>query len=92
MFLVLLFAVRLAVRLVARALRGVNMLPVLGEFNKILGFAFGFVNGLLDCWLLMLALWICSSLAAQRAPFLAPDMLAQSRIYTFLANFNPFAV
>lgn len=92
LFLLVCLAVRIVVRVLGRMLRRFNDLPILGTFNRILGFAFGFVSGLLDCWLLAMALWLLGNVAAKDLPFLGSGVLGQSAAYRFLANFNPFTV
>ncbi len=92
LFLIICLVVYTAVRILARALRSINSLPVLGQVNKIFGFALGFVTGILDCWLLAMLLWAASGIAMGRLPFVTQEVLAHSYIYTFLGNFNPFTV
>lgn len=92
LFLVICLLVHAAARILERALRSINYLPVLGSLNKMLGFALGFVAGLLDCWLLAMALWAGSAAAMGRLPFLTQEMLSHSALYGLFANFNPFAV
>ena len=41
--------VRVLCRMLGRVLRGINAIPLIGGLNRILGFAFGFVSGLLNC-------------------------------------------
>lgn len=92
LFLVICLLVHAAARILERALRSINYLPVLGQVNKMFGFALGFVAGVLDCWLLAMALWAGSAVAMGRLPFLTQEALSHSILYTFLASFNPFAV
>lgn len=91
-FFVVCLLVRGAFRLVASWLRHINGVPLLGTVNQALGFAFGFVTGALDCWLICLLLWLAASITAGQVAFLTPDALGGSYIYTFLANYNPFLV
>ena len=47
-FLSVWIVVRVLCRMLGRVLRGINAIPLIGGLNRILGFAFGFVSGLLD--------------------------------------------
>lgn len=49
-FLSVWIVVRVLCRMLGRVLRGINAIPLIGGLNRILGFAFGFVSGLLNCW------------------------------------------
>lgn len=91
-FVVVCLVVRLLVGVLARMMRGINAVPLVGDLNKLLGFLMGLVSGALDCWLLAMALWALSGFAVGRFPFLAPDLLARSAVYRLLGNFNPFIV
>ena len=46
-FLSVWIVVRVLCRMLGRVLRGINAIPLIGGLNRILGFAFGFVSGLL---------------------------------------------
>lgn len=92
LFIVICLVVYVAVHILERALRSINRLPLVGSVNKMFGFALGFVAGILDCWLLSMLLWAASAIAMGRLPFLTGEVLSHSVIYTFMANFNPFAV
>ena len=50
-FLSVWIVVRVLCRMLGRVLRGINAIPLIGGLNRILGFAFGFVSGLLNCWI-----------------------------------------
>lgn len=91
-FLVACMVIRALFSFLVKLMRAFNGLPVLGTLNRILGFAFGFVTGVLDCWLICLVLWAVASASAGRIPFLTTASLSQSVIYTFFLQFNPFLV
>ena len=90
-FILVCLAVRLVVRLLAALLRHLNDIPLLGEVNKALGFAFGFVTGILDCWLLSVGLWLAAAVTNGSVPVLTPAVLEASFAYRLLAHVNPFA-
>lgn len=90
LFLAVWILVRAVFRLIARWLRGINAIPLVGTLNKMLGLAFGVVAGLLNCWIFSLAVWMVSGLTGGRLEFLSSGALAHSRIYTLLSGFNPF--
>lgn len=90
-FILVCLAVRLLVRLLARLFRHLNDLPLLGEVNKALGFAFGAVTGVLDCWLLSVGLWLVASVTGGSVAWLTPGTLDLSAVYRLLAHANPFA-
>ena len=91
LFILVCLGVRLAVRLLAALLRHLNDLPLLGSVNKALGFAFGFVTGVLDCWLLSVGLWLAAALTNGSVPYLTAQTLNLSAVYRLLAHANPFA-
>ena len=80
-FLSVWIVVRVLCRMLGRVLRGINAIPLIGGLNRILGFAFGFVSGLLNCWIWSILLWL---------EFLTTATLNRSVIYGLLANLNPF--
>lgn len=90
LFLLVCLLVRGLCHLLARVLRFVNDIPLVGTVNKSLGFAFGFVSGALDCWFLSIVLWLVANLTAGGLAFLNAAVLDQSVAYSFLARFNPF--
>lgn len=92
LFLVVCILVRWVFRLLAWALRRCNALPLVGGVNRFLGGALGLGMGILNTWLLSLALWLASSLANGSIPLLYTAVLDQSRAYRFLAGFNPFTI
>ena len=91
LFILVCLAVRLAVRLLASLLRHLNDVPLLGSVNKALGFAFGFVTGVLDCWLLSVGLWLAAAVTNGSVPYLSAQTLDLSAVYRLLAHVNPFA-
>lgn len=91
LFILVCLAVRLAVRLLAALFRHLNDVPLLGSVNKALGFAFGFVTGVLDCWLLSVGLWLAAAVTNGSVPYLDAQTLDLSAVYRLLAHVNPFA-
>ena len=61
-FLSVWIVVRVLCRMLGRVLRGINAIPLIGGLNRILGFAFGFVSGLLNCWIWSILLWVAANL------------------------------
>ncbi|MDD4849842.1 MAG: CvpA family protein [Gemmiger sp.] len=92
LFLVVCFVIRAVFRLIIGLCHAFNSLPVLGGLNQILGFAFGFVNGILDCWLVCLALWAATAITAGRLPWLTGTTLSGSMLYSFFSQLNPLLV
>lgn len=84
-------ALRLLARLLVRLFRHLNDIPLLGEVNKALGFAFGAVAGVLDCWLLSIGLWLAGAVTGGSVPWLTAETLDLSAVYRLLAHVNPFA-
>ena len=89
-FMVVCALIRLVFRLLTGLLKGVNHIPLLGGMNQILGVAFGFVTGVLNCWLLSLGLWMAAMLTQGKLEFLTLGLLRQSNVYDFFQTFNPF--
>lgn len=81
---------RVICRMLSKVLRGINAIPLLGGMNRMLGFAFGFVSGLLNCWMLSIALWVAANLTGGKLEFLTTATLNRSVIYGLLQNLNPF--
>ena len=75
---------------IPEVLRGINAIPLIGGLNRILGFAFGFVSGLLNCWIWSILLWVAANLTGGKLEFLTTATLNRSVIYGLLANLNPF--
>ena len=89
-FLSVWIVVRVLCRMLGRVLRGINAIPLIGGLNRILGFAFGFVSGLLNCWFWSILLWVAANLTGGKLEFLTTATLNRSVIYGLLANLNPF--
>ena len=89
-FLSVWIVVRVLCRMLGRVLRGINSIPLIGGLNRILGFAFGFVSGLLNCWIWSILLWVAANLTGGKLEFLTTATLNRSVIYGLLANLNPF--
>lgn len=89
-FLAVWIVVRVLCRMLGRVLRGINAIPLIGGLNRILGFAFGFVSGLLNCWIWSILLWVVANLTGGKLEFLTTATLNRSVIYGLLANLNPF--
>lgn len=89
-FLLVWAAVRLLARLLTHLLRGINAVPFLGGLNRSLGFAFGAVSGILNCWVLSILLWVAANLTGGKLEILTTGALNKSAVYRLLANFNPF--
>ena len=92
LFLVVWLVVRALVHLLARWLRAVNALPLVGTLNKVLGFALGFVTGTLNCWVLSVALWLVANLSGGKLEILNFGVLQSSALYRLLEPLNPFVV
>lgn len=90
LFVVLCVLIRWAFRLLVGLLRHVNGVPVVGGVNRLLGLVLGLCIGVLDCWLLALALWFVANAAADGLSWLNADVLAQSVGYGIFGAFNPF--
>ena len=89
-FLSVWIVVRVLCRMLGRVLRGINAIPLIGGLNRILGFAFGFVSGLLNCWIWSILLWVAANLTGGKLEFLTTATLNRSVISGLLANLNPF--
>lgn len=89
-FMVVCGVIRLVFHAVLGLLKGVNHIPLLGGMNQILGFAFGTVTGLLNCWLLSLGLWMAAMLTQGKLEFLSLALLRRSQVYQLLETLNPF--
>ena len=68
-FLSVWIVVRALCRMLGRVLRGINAIPLIGGLNRILGFAFGFVSGLLNCWIWSILLWVAANLTGGKLEF-----------------------
>ena len=92
LFVLLCMVVRWAFALLVRLLRGINLIPVVGGANRVLGLALGLITGAFDCWLLALLLWFAASATTGQLDWLTPSVLQHSVGYSFFSAFNPFLV
>ena len=92
LFLAVCLVLRALFGFLVKLLRAFNALPVLGSLNKILGFAFGFVTGAIDCWLICMVLWAALTLTAGRVDWFTADAMSHSILYTFFSHLNPLLV
>ena len=73
-----------------QALRGVNLIPLVGGANRLLGLVLGLVTGAFDCWLLALLLWFAASITTGQIDWLTTGVLQRSVGYSLFGAFNPF--
>ena len=76
--------------LLVRLLRGVNLIPLVGGANRLLGLVLGLVTGAFDCWLLALLLWFAASITTGQIDWLTTGVLQRSVGYSLFGAFNPF--
>lgn len=91
-FLVVCVLVRWLFRALAWTMRGCNSIPLVGSLNRLLGLVLGAVTGVINCWLVSLALWLFSMLSNGQIEFLTTAALGKSAIYGLLAGLNPFTI
>ena len=89
-FVVLCSVLRIVVALLVKLLQCVNVVPLVGGVNRLLGLVLGLCTGAVDCWLLALVLWFLANLAGGRVAFLQLSVLNQSAVYRLFGAFNPF--
>ena len=82
--------VRWVFTLLVRLLRGVNLIPLVGGANRLLGLVLGLVTGAFDCWLLALLLWFAASITTGQIDWLTTGVLQRSVGYSLFGAFNPF--
>ena len=82
--------VRWVFALLVRLLRGVNLIPLVGGANRLLGLVLGLANGAVDCWLLALALWFLVGVTGGKLSWLNGYILSQSVGYGIFGSINPF--
>ncbi len=88
--LLLCMIVRWVFALLVRLLRGVNLIPLVGGANRLLGLVLGLVTGAFDCWLLALLLWFAASITTGQIDWLTTGVLQRSVGYSLFGAFNPF--
>ena len=76
--------------MLVRLLRGVNLIPLVGGANRLLGLVLGLVTGAFDCWLLALLLWFAASITTGQIDWLTTGVLQRSVGYSLFGAFNPF--
>ena len=86
LFVLLCMIVRWVFALLVRLLRGVNLIPLVGGANRLLGLVLGLVTGAFDCWLLAMLLWFAASIHHR------PDRLADHRRFAAQRRVQPFLV
>ena len=90
LFVLLCMIVRWVFALLVRLLRGVNLIPLVGGANRLLGLVLGLVTGAFDCWLLALLLWFAASITTGQIDWLTTGILQRSVGYSLFGAFNPF--
>ena len=90
LFVLLCLIVRWVFALLVRLLRGVNLIPLVGGANRLLGLVLGLVTGAFDCWLLALLLWFAASITTGQIDWLTTGVLQRSVGYSLFGAFNPF--
>ena len=90
LFVLLCIIVRWVFALLVRLLRGVNLIPLVGGANRLLGLVLGLANGAVDCWLLALALWFLVGVTGGKLSWLNGYILSQSVGYGIFGSINPF--
>ena len=91
-FVVLCSVLRIVVALLVKLLQCVNVVPLVGGVNRLLGLVLGLCTGAVDCWLLALALWFVASITTGQLDWLNAATLQRSIGYSFFSAFNPFLV
>ncbi len=95
LFMVLFFCgfiiLRVLFYLLAKALRVANYIPVLGSINRVLGWLFGTIGGLIDLYLGFCVLWVFILLSDNTMPVINTTDLANSYLFTLFQMYNPFA-
>ena len=91
LFVLLCMIVRWVFALLVRLLRGVNLIPLVGGANRLLGLVLGLVTGAFDCWLLALLLWFAASITTGQIDWLTTGRFAaQRRVQPFLVRSTRF--
>ena len=90
LFVLLCMIVRWVFALLVRLLRGVNLIPLVGGANRLLGLVLGLVTGAFDCWLLAMLLWFAASITTGQIDWLTTGVLQRSVGYSLFGAFNPF--
>ena len=90
LFVLLCLIVRWVFALLVRLLRGVNLIPLVGGANRLLGLVLGLVTGAFDCWLLAMLLWFAASITTGQIDWLTTGVLQRSVGYSLFGAFNPF--
>ena len=90
LFVLLCMIVRWVFALLVRMMRGVNLIPLVGGANRLLGLVLGLVTGAFDCWLLALLLWFAASITTGQIDWLTTGVLQRSVGYSLFGAFNPF--
>lgn len=81
---------RMAVSLLITVLGLVNKLPVLGTVNRVLGWALGFVAGLVDLFFGMCVVWAVIVITGGGISWLNDAALGGSVFYQMFNTLNPF--
>ena len=68
----------------------INLIPLVGGANRLLGLVLGLVTGAFDCWLLALLLWFAASITTGQIDWLTTGVLQRSVGYSLFGAFNPF--
>lgn len=78
------------VGLLVAVLTNFNRIPLVGSFNKLLGFAMGLCAGVLDLYLILCGVWAIILITGGSLEWLNDATLSHSIAYQLFGQFNPF--
>ena len=87
-FLVCFFLLRFVLRILGKLLKGINNIPVMGDVNKILGFAIGILIGIMNVFVLLCIIWGVD--AVYGGGYLGREYFSSSIVYRMLGSANVF--
>ncbi|MEG2233601.1 MAG: CvpA family protein [Oscillospiraceae bacterium] len=92
LFILIYVVVSLILTSLARMMRGVNKIPLLGFANKLLGGALGFAIGALYCFMFVSACALIINITVNTLSWMNMDIINQTKIMSVVYPYNLFAL
>lgn len=89
-FFVAFAALRLVVGLLSGLLTTINHVPLLGGANRVLGFVFGLLTGLMEVYVVLCVVWAVMVITSGQLPLFNEPTLGSSWGYQVFTHINPF--
>ncbi len=90
LFILIFSAAMYVVRRLARSLRCVNRIPLIGPVNAVLGGAVGALEGVLTVYLCVLVLSLMMAISGDGLPFISRETVEDTWLLRYFFQYDPF--